>query len=106
MIEKPDRVARGNNEIRAALRSLIESRVTLSIQVSQVIQANNIAFVVSAWSVSASGGEAASAELARGAGTDVMRCQPDGSWRFLIDNPYGTAVAGKMGGHSTQGAIG
>ena len=106
MIEKPDRVARGSDEIRAALSSLIESRVTLSIQASQVIQAGDIALVVSAWSVAAPGDETASAELARGAGTDVMRCQPDGSWRFLIDNPYGAAVAGKMGGHSTHGAIG
>lgn len=106
MIEKPGRTARGTDEIRAALRSLIDSRVRLSIRVSQVIQAGDIAFVVSAWSVAAPGDEAAGAELARGEGTDVMRCQPDGSWRFVIDNPYGAAVMGKMGGPPPPGAIG
>jgi hypothetical protein len=41
-----------------------------------------------------------------GEGTDVMRHQADGSWRFVLDNPYGAAVIGKMSGCSTPGAIG
>jgi ketosteroid isomerase-like protein len=25
-------------------------------------------------------------------GTEVLRCQPDGSWLCVIDNPWGTAT--------------
>lgn len=104
MVEKPGRVARGETEIRVALRSLIDSGVTLAIEVTQVIPAADIAFVVSAWSVAARGADGMAAKVARGEGTDVMRRQPDGSWRFVIDNPYGAAVLGKMGGCSSPGA--
>ena len=106
MVEKPGRMASGKDEIRTALLSLIESGVTLAIEVTHVIQASNIAFVVSAWSVAAPAAEGAATVVARGQGTDVMRHQADGSWRFVLDNPYGAAVIGKMGGCPTPGAIG
>jgi hypothetical protein len=35
-----------------------------------------------------------------------MRRHPDGSWRFLVDNPYGAALAGKMDAPSIPGATG
>jgi ketosteroid isomerase-like protein len=91
MVEKPGRVARGEHEIRDALRSLIESGVQLSIDVTRVVQASDIAFVGSAWSVSRMA-DGSRTELARGQGTDVMRRQGDGTWRFVIDNPYGAAL--------------
>jgi uncharacterized protein (TIGR02246 family) len=106
MVEKPGRMARGKDEIRTALLSLIDSGVTLAIEVTQVIPASDIAFVVSAWSVAAPAAEGAATVVARGEGTDVMRRQANGSWRFVLDNPYGAAVVGKMGGHSSPGAIG
>ena len=93
-------------EIAGCVQSLIDARVTLAIEVMQVIPASDIAFVVSAWSVAARDSEHGSADVVRGEGTDVMRRQPDGSWRFVVDNPYGAAVMGKMGGPSTSGAIG
>jgi ketosteroid isomerase-like protein len=106
MVEKPGRTARGEAEIRTALQSLIDSGVTLAIEVTHVIHASDLAFVVSAWSVAARNDEAMTTEVARGEGTDVMRRQPDGSWRFVLDNPYGAAVMGKMGACSTAGVTG
>ena len=91
MVEKPGRVARGEHELRDALRSLIESGVQLSIDVTRVVQASDIAFVGSAWSVSRMA-DGSRTELARGQGTDVMRRQGDGTWRLVIDNPYGAAL--------------
>jgi ketosteroid isomerase-like protein len=93
MVEKPGRIAQGEGEIRDSLRALIESGVQLTIGVTQVVQASDIAFVVSAWSVSRRA-DGARREIARGQGTDVMRRQGDGTWRFVIDNPYGAALGG------------
>lgn len=92
MVEKPGRIATGQDEIRTALRSLIDASVHLAIDVTQVVLASDIAFVVSAWSVSRQVA-GSRAEIARGQGTDVMRRQGDGTWRFVIDNPYGAALA-------------
>jgi uncharacterized protein (TIGR02246 family) len=106
MVEKPGRMARGTGEIRRALQSLIDSRVALAIEVMQAITASDITFVVSAWSVAATATDGTANPVARGEGTDVMRRQSDGSWRFLVDNPYGTALAGKMDAPSIPGATG
>ena len=106
MVEKPGKVASGEAEIRTALQTLIDSGVTLAIEVTQVIHASDLAFVVSAWSVAARDAGGMATEVARGEGTDVMRRQPDGSWRFVIDNPYGAAALGKMSGCSTTGVTG
>ena len=106
MVEKPGRMARGTGEIRRALQSLIDSRVTLAIEVTQAITASDIAFVVSAWSVATSAADGTANPVSRGEGTDVMRRQPDGSWRFLVDNPYGAAATGRMVAPSIPGAIG
>lgn len=93
MVAKPGRIACGEIEIRRALESLIESGVQLTIAVTQEVHASDIAFVVSAWSVSRTA-DGARTEIARGQGTDVMRRQGDGTWRFVIDNPYGAGLSG------------
>ena len=92
MVEKPGRLARGEAEIRAALASLIASAVRLRIDVTQVVFASDIAFVASSWSVAPMEGGTA-VVVASGEGTDVMRRQADGNWKFVIDNPYGAALA-------------
>ena len=62
----------------------------LDLNVTRVLEATDLALVIAAWTFAGTGPDGAPVNLA-GTSADVLRCQPDGSWRFVIDNPWGTA---------------
>ena len=62
---------------------------TLELEVTRVLEADDLALVVGVWSFSGTGPDGEPVTLA-GHNADVLRRQSDGSWRFVIDNPWGT----------------
>jgi uncharacterized protein (TIGR02246 family) len=80
----------GHEQIRAGLKALFQTRPRLEGQQLQVFRAGDLALVLSRWTMTGSqpGGERF--ELS-GIATDVMRRQPDGTWRYAIDNPGGVS---------------
>jgi uncharacterized protein (TIGR02246 family) len=82
---------RGHEQIRAALVTLFESQPRLEGLPPTVFVAGDIALVISRWTLELSGVDG---EVSRqsGTATDVMRRQPDGTWRYVIDNPQGVAL--------------
>jgi len=86
---QPGRLATGAHGIRSSLGLFIEMKGTLDLKVTRVLQAGDLAFVAGEWSFAGTAptGEPVSLS-ARNA--DVLRRQADGSWRFVIDNPWGT----------------
>jgi ketosteroid isomerase-like protein len=61
----------------------------LDLKVTRVLAASDLAFVAGVWSFAGTGEDGAPVKLA-GKSADVLRRQADGSWRFVIDNPWGT----------------
>jgi ketosteroid isomerase-like protein len=60
----------------------------LDLEVTRVLEVDDLALVVGAWSFDGTGPEGEPVRLeARNA--DVLRRQADGTWRFVIDNPWG-----------------
>ena len=59
------------------------------LKVTRVLEAGGLAFVAGAWSFTGTGVDGKPVTLT-GRNGDVLRRQPDGSWRFVIDNPWGT----------------
>lgn len=57
------------------------------------IQANDIALIFSDWSLTMTGPDGQPSEL-KGQTSDVLRRQPDGNWRIVIDSPFGAAGLG------------
>ena len=55
----------------------------------KAFQAGDIALLFSDWTLSASDPDGNAIEM-DGRTAGVVRRQPDGSWLFAIDNPYGT----------------
>ena len=90
VIPQPDQVVRGQEEIRAALEPLLAMRPTMPIETKKVFEAGDLALLCSDWRLSATDPEGNPVEM-EGRGTEVLRRQPDGSWRLVIDNPWGTA---------------
>jgi uncharacterized protein (TIGR02246 family) len=85
----PGNLAHGLPGIRSALSSFIDMKGTLDLNVTRVLEAGNLALVVGVWSFAGTGPDGEPVNLtARNA--DVLRRQSDGTWRFVIDNPWGT----------------
>jgi uncharacterized protein (TIGR02246 family) len=73
--------------IRAAYQSIVarRSRMVLNTR-SVVIFDESLAVLHGEWTVEGPAG--ANEASRRGLSTEVVRCQADGSWRFVIDDPY------------------
>ena len=85
----PGSLAHGLAGVRESLGAFIAMKGTLDLKVTRVLEAGGLALVVGAWSFTGTGADGASVTLT-GHNADVLRRQADGSWRFVIDNPWGT----------------
>jgi uncharacterized protein (TIGR02246 family) len=85
----PGQLAKSHESISQSLRSFIDSNGKLDLKVKRVIQASDLALVTTEWSFSGTGPDGNSLQLSAKS-ADVLRQQSDGTWRFVIDNPWGT----------------
>lgn len=82
-------VARGWPAIRAAHQGFVDAGLTLHLVDAVVMEADNIALVHWSWTVRGRDGMSTD-----GTSAEVLRRQPDGSWKFIIDNSDGSALLG------------
>ena len=87
---QPGDLAPGAPGIRAALTGFIAMDGTLDLEVTRVLEAGDLALVIGVWSFDGTSPDGDPVRL-EAQNADVLRRQPDGSWRFVIDNPWGTA---------------
>jgi ketosteroid isomerase-like protein len=86
---QPGSLAPGAPGVRDALSGFIAMNGTLDLEVTRVLEVDDLALVIGVWSFDGTGQDGEPVRLeARNA--DVLRRQADGSWRFVIDNPWGT----------------
>jgi uncharacterized protein (TIGR02246 family) len=86
---QPGSLAPGAAGIREALTGFISMNGKLELEVTRVLEVDDLALVIGVWSFHGTGPDGEPLHLeARNA--DVLRRQTDGSWRFVIDNPWGT----------------
>ena len=82
-------VLRGHERIRRAAADMFESKPRIEgTAPPKVWIAGDVALVFSKWAMEGSGPDGRPFRQA-GTATDVMRRQPDGTWRYVIDNPAG-----------------
>jgi ketosteroid isomerase-like protein len=73
----------GRENIRIAYESILQRRGQMSLETRSVVESpQGFAVLHGGWIVE--GGEV----VTRGLSTEVVRKQPDGTWLFVIDNPY------------------
>ena len=90
LVAQPGEVVEGTEAIREALRAFLATQPTFNLEVRKVLQTGDIALSFADWTLRGTGPEGEAIEMA-GQTSDVQRRQPDGTWRFVIDNPYGSA---------------
>ena len=78
----------GTEAIREVLTSFIAMKPPISIEVPSVVQSGDTAVLHSKWSLKGTDASGNSVESA-GNGIEVVRRQADGTWKFIIDNPFG-----------------
>jgi len=79
----------GKAAIREALAGLIAQKARLTLSVAQVLRAgDDLAVLYGDWHGHYTDPDGARVEAA-GQSVEVVRRQPDGSWRFAVDDPFG-----------------
>jgi uncharacterized protein (TIGR02246 family) len=86
---QPGQLAKNPESIRQSLRSFIDLKGKLDLKVKRVLQASDLVLVTTEWSYSGIGPDGNPVSMAAKS-ADVLRQQADGTWRFVIDNPWGT----------------
>ena len=86
---QPGSLNHGLPGVREALAGFIAMKGKLDLKVTRVLEASDLALVTTVWSFTGTGPEGEPVKLATKS-ADVLRRQADGSWRLVIDNPWGT----------------
>ena len=86
---QPGNLSHGVPGVRQALAGFIAMRGKLDLDVTRVLEVGDLALVTTVWSFFGAGPDGRSVKLAARS-ADVLRRQADGSWRVVIDNPWGT----------------
>ena len=87
---QPGSLAHGVEGIREALSGFISMKGALDLEVTRVLEAGDLALVTGTWTFDGTGPDGEPVRLSA-SNADVLRRQADGTWRFMIDNPWGTA---------------
>ena len=86
---QPGQLTKSPESVRQSLRSFIDSKGKLDLKVKRVLQVSDLALVITEWSFSGTGPDGNPVNMAAKS-ADVLRHPDDGTWRFVIDNPWGT----------------
>jgi ketosteroid isomerase-like protein len=79
--------------IRDALRGFAALRPMLTGEIQAVVETADTALVTNRWTLVGTRPDGSPVEMG-GVSADVVRRQLDGSWRILIDDPWGGGAPG------------
>ena len=89
-VPEPGKAVTGAEAIREVLYGFLALNPRLTIRVTQSIQSGDLALVCSRWTLKGTDPNGTPVDLA-GQGADIVRRQADGTWRFVVDNPFAGA---------------
>jgi ketosteroid isomerase-like protein len=87
---RPGEVITGLETISDVWSALLATDPAFNLDVRKALHAGEIALSFVGWTLSGTGPEDEAVEMAAQT-SDVQRRRADGTWRFVIDNPYGGA---------------
>jgi ketosteroid isomerase-like protein len=91
VVAEPNRIVRGSMELKTFFEGAIRSGLKAKQLKVRVIEADGVALFLSRWILIANNtGQAA--ETRTFVATTVFRKQADGTWKALIDNPFGPLI--------------
>jgi len=93
LLPMPDKVVVGTAAIRESPAEFLAGKPKIALTPRLVARTGEWALITSRWHLSVTGPDGKPAEM-NGDSIEVVRRQSDGSWRFVIDTPWGTQTHG------------
>jgi uncharacterized protein (TIGR02246 family) len=90
-VMKPGVVVSGTAGIRQALEGFMALKPTLTIDAQQIVEAGDVAQYCARWTIRGTDSEGNAMHL-NGRSSSILRRQLNGTWLFLVDNPWGTDI--------------
>ncbi|MBY0280310.1 SgcJ/EcaC family oxidoreductase [Candidatus Binatia bacterium] len=76
----------GPEQIRGFLEGMIAAKPEITMNVKHVVRAGDVAVLYNDWTMTTTGADGKT-ETSSGKAIEVVRRQPDGSWKYVIDDP-------------------
>src|SRR5262245_59574796 len=94
-VARSGRVARGTEELREVYRITFANKPIIKIEIGTIIPAgDDLALIIGPWTSTAKTTEGGT-KVWSGTYTDIVRKQPDGAWKLVLDNPNGIESVSK-----------
>jgi uncharacterized protein (TIGR02246 family) len=87
LIPEPGQVARGTDAIRQALLGFVGLKLPIRLENKRVLTSGDLAMVSNTWKMAGTGPDGSPLDLG-GNTMEVLRRQPDGTWRYVFDDPF------------------
>ncbi len=90
LMHQPGQAASGTAAIREALGGFLGLKPTFDwLETKPAVRSDDLALLHDPWTLSGTAPDGSPVNLSATT-ADVVRRQADGTWRFVIDNPWGT----------------
>lgn len=96
VVSSSNRVVKGRSAIRRALEEFLMLRGKMVLEPTYCIQAGEFALLQAKWRLTGTAPDGQSVSM-EGHSVEVYRCQPDGRWLYIIDNPFGADLVSNGG---------
>jgi uncharacterized protein (TIGR02246 family) len=85
LVSGPEHIVKGRPAILEGLRNFVSVRPKLTLNAARIVRNGNVAVLYSDWTITTTrDGVVRSVDVRP---THVVRQQPDGTWRIVIDDP-------------------
>jgi ketosteroid isomerase-like protein len=92
---QPGQAVEGTEQVRGVLQGMMALGGPIDLRPVEILKSDDLALVISHWTLEGTGPDGNPLSLASNT-VEVIRRGDDGSWRYVIDNPWGAP--------STEGA--
>jgi len=87
---EPGKVVTGTAAIREAVAGFLALKPNISLSPRVLADTGDIAMVSSKWKLKGTAPDGSAVDLT-GESVEILRRQADGTWKFIIDSPWGLA---------------
>jgi uncharacterized protein (TIGR02246 family) len=89
---QPGQAVEGTEQVREVLQGMMALGGPIDLRPVEILKSDDLALVISHWTLEGTGPDGNPLSLASNT-VEVIRRGDDGSWRYVIDNPWGAPSA-------------